>query len=97
MIYSGADLIRTANQQQERIERLHVASEVAPLEKPAKTGSSLDEETRGALLRFARFINKDGKKPPQKKAQPRSTNPYVAAEARRERFHDCGQQLDIYI
>lgn len=99
MIYSGADLIRTASQQQERMERLQVAHEVKPLEKPAEPKSSLDEETKGALLRFARFFSEKKEK---RKGSPRppsksSMNPYIEAEARRERLFDSGQQLDIYV
>lgn len=82
------------------MERLQVAHEVKPLEKPGEPKSSLDEDTKGALLRFARFFNgqKEGRKAP--KNLPKKTaesNPYIEAEARRGRLHDSGQQLDIYI
>ncbi len=101
MLYSGADLIRTSGQQQDRFERLQVAKEVKPTEKAPETKSSLDEETQGALLRFARFINKDGKgKKP--KSQPKiftgsHSHPYAKSMATLRQAQDTGLTLDIYV
>ncbi len=107
MIYSGADLIRTSGQQQERLDRLKVVpneQEVKPPEKSAQTKSSLDEETQGALLRFARFINKENKengpkKDPPKKLAPKgpADHPYKKSMSVLNRAMDSGLTIDIYV
>lgn len=99
MIYSGADLIRTSGQQQERLERLQVAKEVKPTEQTPETKSSLDEETQGALLRFARFINKEskGKKPKPQPAPRKQAHPYTKAMEPLQKALDTGLTIDIYV
>ena len=53
---SGVDLIRTASHQQERLDRVKPMEGVAAVSSSGASGSSLDGDTQGALLRFARFI-----------------------------------------
>ncbi len=100
MLLTGADLIRTSGERQERLERLQVAKEVKPTEKAPETKSSLDEETHGALLRFARFINKEGqpKKPKsQSKTGTGKEHPYAKTMATLNRALDTGLTIDIYV
>jgi hypothetical protein len=103
MLYSGADLIRTSGQQFERLERLKAADEVQPIQPAQNPKSKLDDQTQGALLRFARFIHKEGEK---KKAPPKPSrnetksllaNPYSTAETRTENLFGRGQMLDVYV
>lgn len=108
MIYSGTDLIRTSGQSQERMERLRPSelsvSSVAAVQAKGNATSLLDNETHNALLRFARFLNKEGsdkegakkekrERLPQNKAIAR--NPYVSAEMHRAHIFGTGQFLDL--
>lgn len=95
MIYSGADLIRTSGQQQDKVTRLKVVPDVKPAEQPAKAKSSLDGETQSALERFARFLNK--KKPSQNKTSAPKSHPYASTLKALELHYDRGQRLDIYV
>lgn len=102
MIYSGADLIRTSGQQQDRSDRLQIVKEVKPAEKPSAPKSSLDDETQSALLRFARFINKENeqKKHSPKKSQTKTgseKHPYQQSMAVLNRHMDSGLTIDIYV
>jgi hypothetical protein len=114
MIYSGADLIRTSGQQQDRVERLRLADRgdagdagaVEPVSSPENPASGLDENTQGALLRFARFLHGRGgsgggagQGRADKKRSPisKSDNPYIRFAERLERMSDGGQILDLYI
>jgi len=97
MIYSGADLIRTGSQHAERVTKLNVPA-VSEVKPPGESKSTLDEETQGALLRFARFIHKDGqKKPSHNKTKSTSKHPYIKAQEPMDRWFEVGQNLDIYI
>lgn len=101
-------MIRNNGELQERIEKVRSSSVVRPVTgSQDKSSENLDEETRGALLRFARFIHKerkDGEAEEQKPAQPESqsgdsTNahhPYLRAFSAVRKSTDCGQILDIY-
>jgi hypothetical protein len=103
VIFSGADLIRNSGRQAERAEKLKDTSTPA-VQAPEKK-SPIDEETGGALLRFARFIHgeKEKKKKPAKKTSLNSEskryakNPYVMLEERLAAESARGQSLDIAI
>lgn len=105
MLMTGADLIKSAGQLQERAAKLEIAAsqEVKPANQAGK--SALDEETQGALLRFARFIHKDGKQkqPSQKKTSARpgmdgnQKHPYIKAQQTEDRWFEVGQNIDIYV
>lgn len=103
MLATGAELIKTSGQLQDRVDRLKVVDkEVKPVENPGQAKSSLDQETQGALLRFARFVNKEqeGKKnPPKKQAQPKAPDqhPYKKSMAVLNRAMDSGLTIDIYV
>jgi hypothetical protein len=95
---SGADLIRTSSQQQERAAKLEItAQEVKPTNQASQ--SNLDQETKGALLRFARFIHKDGKResPSQKKTSAGKNHPYSKAQEPLQHLYEVGQNIDIYV
>ncbi|MBX3021078.1 MAG: hypothetical protein KF799_05320 [Bdellovibrionales bacterium] len=109
MIYSGADLIRNSSALTERLERLETQGpSVQPVAAPENPKGSLDEQSQNsALLRFARFVHKEGEK---KKRRPKrglelpsssetkpSLNPYRAAEEREGYLFGRGQSLDVYI
>ncbi|NJL25821.1 MAG: hypothetical protein HC902_12030 [Calothrix sp. SM1_5_4] len=72
MLYSGADLIKTSGTQNDRLERLKVVTDpVAPAPATEKSASSgLDEQTQGALLRFARFVRGKAGEERKAKSQP---------------------------
>ena len=101
MIFSGADLIRNSGRQAERVEKLKDTS--TPAVKAPEKKAPIDEETSGALLRFARFIHgeKEKKKKPSKKSSPNpaskryAKNPYLAPEERLAEESAKGQSLDI--
>jgi hypothetical protein len=57
MMYSGVELIRASGRQAERLDRLRPVEPVAPVDDSTPSHSSLDSETQGALLRFARFVH----------------------------------------
>jgi len=101
MIYSGAELIRTSGQQAERMERLKVVDPIPPVAAPTPSGTSLDDETHSALMRFARFIKEDREPPPKRpkksalaKVLPDAYQAQIEIEERRQ---DLGSSLDIYI
>lgn len=97
MIFSGADLIRNSGRQAERAEKLKDTSKTQ-VQAPEKK-SPIDEETGGALLRFARFIHgeKDKKKKSAKKSASKrhAKNPYLELEERMAAEAAKGQSLDI--
>jgi hypothetical protein len=103
MLYSGADLIRNSGQQLERLERLNTGDEVVAAQPAKRSEDPPEGETQGALLRFARFVHKEGerKKPPQPpKLQAAASiggNPYREAEVHQQNLFERGQQLDVYI
>jgi hypothetical protein len=86
MIYSGVDLIRQTEQTRTRAEKI-----VAP---PARPSTDKDPDQQGALLRFARFINKEKRKKPVSKS---NKHPYAAAFGRLRQIEDVGQMLNIYV
>lgn len=66
---SGSDLVRTSGHLTELAQKLKVVDSpaVKAVESPPEGKQGLDEDTQNALVRFARFINKEG----QKKHQPK--------------------------
>lgn len=92
MIYSGADLIRTSGHQQLRAEQLAGPNKVS---EPAKSNLS-DEESQGALLRFARFLNKE-RKPKDKPKPVKGKGPYQEAFAKLQHEQDSGLMIDVYV
>lgn len=102
MLYSGADLIRTSGQQAERVERIKAAESVRAMENPGQSQSSLDGETQGALLRFARFVNDEKnqskKQPPKpsKPAPPGLPAAYASQIGMGATVDGRGATLDIY-
>ena len=102
MLYSGADLIRTSGLQHERLDRLDKEDgAVKPVSPPENPTSQLDDQTQGALLRFARFIHKEKDKKPRKASRPETlnsaTNPYIKAEEREAQLFGRGHSLDVYV
>lgn len=93
MLYSGADLIRTGKQHVEKQERLKVVPSVKPAETAKPSSSSLDEETRGALLRLARFMGKE-KKREKSSRKPPQRHPYRQHIERFENPEPRGQTFD---
>lgn len=100
MLYSGASLVRANSQQQERFDNLRATEPVRPVDSAKQKEAGLDEDTRGALLRFARFIHKEKqespKKPPQAKPVSTGAHPYERTWAAVEKAETNGQILDIY-
>jgi|GEM_PF-5866194 len=90
MIYSGVDLIRRADSTQARVEKLEGPKPVAPAGSHEK-----EPDQQGALLRFARFVNKERQK--KKTVSKPGKHPYALAFARLRQVEDLGQMLDIYI
>lgn len=88
---SGADLIKTSGQIQERAHRLKAVpdSDVKKVESPGQTKASLDQDTQNALMRFARFI-KDGEK-----KKPKEPPKKVAAKGLPQPYLDQIQSLDV--
>ena len=82
MIYSGVDLIRTSQQLAARSEKV-----TGPRE-PTAPGQAGQDDAKGALLRFARFVNKEKRKKPR---HP-SKHPYLQFGQDQDR----GQLLDLY-
>lgn len=103
MLYSGADLIRTSGQQQERQERLKVLPQVKPAAPVKETSTALEENTQGALLRFARFVQneKGSKQKPKERPKGRklagSVNPYNRHIDRQAEPEPRGQTLNIIV
>lgn len=82
MLATGVDLVRTSASQAERLEAFKPLEGVAAVAKSQAGSSSLDSGTQDALMRFARFINKEKKKRPileVVKAPPRkhTIQPYL--------------------
>jgi len=94
MIYSGVDLIRRSDQTQARAEKFAGPKPVTAVGS-AHPQPQKDPDPQGALLRFARFINKERKKKPDSK--PTSNNPYLLYRRRLLQVEDRGQILNIYI
>lgn len=95
MIFSGADLIRNSGRQHERAERLREKPSSAV---PATEGKAkVDEDTGGALLRFARFIHneKDKKKRPVPKRN--TVAAYQQAFRAVDEEESKGRSLDISV
>ena len=93
---SGTDLIRTTVQNAERAQRLHAVDAVEPTGEAPKP--TLDEETQNALVRFARFVNKE-RKPPGKQ-KPRQKGIPAAYQAQVEAFDQTGRagsMIDVYV
>jgi hypothetical protein len=100
---SGADLIRTSGQNADRAQRLKVVPDpvVKAVESPAESKANLDEQTQSALLRFARFVNKEGQKkpPPKSNKRPAGKIPkaYVSQALNSNPDERSGGMLNIYI
>ena len=96
MIYSGTDLIRTSGQHQARFERLGDKPEPSAVQGVQSTSTELrDDDTKGALLRFARFIKGSTQK--KRQGQRHSGNPYLRFQQRLQSQSDKGQLFDIFI
>jgi hypothetical protein len=89
MIYSGVDLIRKSESTQLRAEKF-----AGPRSVTEPQAANKDPDQQGAILRFARFVNKERKKKPASKS---SKHPYSAIFQRLRQAEDIGQMLDIYI
>jgi hypothetical protein len=105
MIYSGANLIRNSGRQAEQVERLKVVEPVAPVpDASTPNQTALDDETHSALLRFARFVNKEkdqhqggGAKSPPKKVRPKGVpEAYLCQIEIGVSGRQPGFMLDIY-
>jgi hypothetical protein len=74
---------------------------VKAVESPAESKSSLDEQTQGALQRFARFINKEGQKkpPPQPNKKPNGNIPksYISQAQNLNQDERSGGMLNVYV
>jgi hypothetical protein len=93
---SGADLIRTSGQNLERAQRLQAVDSVNPVETPGKPNSSLDEDTQSALLRFARFVNKEKKKPKPSRPAVGLLKPYLDQVQKLNQEQSSGSMIDVY-
>lgn len=89
MIYSGVDLIRQADQTQLRAERL-----TGPRPVGAPQSQEREPDSQDALMRFARFLNKEKKKKPVSKP---GNHPYALAFAKVRHAEDVGQMLNVYV
>jgi hypothetical protein len=92
MLYSGADLIRTASSA--RFERMRSSTSVAAVAAPEQNGLLMDQDTRSALERFARFVHKEQKPKVKRLGLP------VTYDQQIQLFQDHqgpGALLDIYI
>lgn len=99
MLYSGAHLIKTGGQQLELFNKLKLGPQpIQPVNHASPSGSSLDEETQGALLRFARFINQENEKKQKETNRPaqNKSHPYKKAFAAEFKFTNTGLIIDIY-
>ncbi len=90
MIYSGVDLIRKAEQTVTRAEKLEGPR---PIAKSGTDGEASDPQA--ALLRFAKFVNKENQKK-KRVVSNRRKHPYPEAFARAQANDDLGQLLNIY-
>ena len=100
MVQTGADLIRTSGHNVDRAHRMKlVDAPVMPVDSPNQNQSSLDDQTHGALLRFAHFINKEGqekKRPKPKPASPRLPDSYQTQVANLNQEERSGAMINIY-
>jgi hypothetical protein len=100
MELNGASLMRASGAISERVERLKLVDDpIAPVDAAEPTQNALDEDTKGALVRFARFVNKEGRKKPAPKKATQSGLPkaYLDQIEMRDRENDRGATLDITI
>ncbi len=100
MLYSGADLIRTSGHQVERLSQLRAVDPVKPVDSAAKSESSLDSESKNALLRFARFVHKEKSPKAKKPASPptrRSLGGYLSQIESLTEESPRGGNLDVYV
>lgn len=91
MIYSGVDLIRKSEEHVAKTEKFSGLKPVSPADTTTTFGK--DPDPSEALLRFARFLNKENKK---KRSVPVSQHPYMAQARHQQNLADIGQMLDIY-
>jgi hypothetical protein len=92
---SGTDWVRTTVQNTERAQRLHAVDAVDPAVNPGK--SSLDEDTQSALVRFARFVNKERKSPPKNKPRKKGIpEGYLAQVEGLCQTARSGSVIDVY-
>jgi hypothetical protein len=99
---TGADLLGTTVQNAERAQRLNAREPgVKPVESLGDKQSSLDEDTQGALLRFARFINKEGQKkhsPKPPKVVPTGLpQAYITQVQNLNQDERSGAMINIYV
>ena len=101
-MHSGVELIRTSGRQAERLDRLRPVEPVPPVDNPTPSHSSLDNETQGALLRFARFVHAEKEqkdKPPAKKKPPQGIPPAYLNQISftPDESAKTGSMIDIYV
>ena len=89
MIYSGVDLIRKSDTTQALGQKF-----AGPRSVTETQATNKDPDQQGALLRFARFVNKERKKKPAPKS---SKHPYATSFQRLRQVEDTGQLLNIYV
>jgi hypothetical protein len=89
MIYSGVDLIRKSESTQVRAEKF-----AGPRAVSEPQAANKDPDQQGALLRFARFVNKERKKKPASKS---NKHPYAVSFQRLRESEDTGQLIDIKV
>lgn len=104
MLYSGAELIKTSGQQAERLQRMKPLEAVRPVDNPAGTGSSLNHDTQNALLRFARFVHREGQQgfkrpPPKSNKRPNARIPegYAVQLEAADPQSRSGGMINVYV
>ena len=95
MIISGADLIRNSGRQQVRAERIAERPTSAVQAPDAK--SKLDDDTGGALLRFARFIHDEKEKKKKPVPKRNTATAYQSAFKALSEAESKGHTLDISV
>lgn len=104
-MYSGADLVRRSGQHAEQVGRFKILEPVAAVTPPDAGESTLDGDTRNALLRFAKFVRQKAQNEPNpdeghRKKKPESLGLHPAYVVQIEALDPnppSGNLLDIYI
>ena len=82
------------------MSHLRVIDPVKPVESAVKSESSLDSESKNALLRFARFVHKEKNSKAKKPASPparRSLGGYLSQIESLTEESPRGGNLDVYV
>jgi hypothetical protein len=93
MLSSGADLVRTSSHNVERAQRLNANVEAI---RPVENQSSLNEDTQNALLRFARFVNREKKPKSNKKPNGKLPKGYLTQVQNVNQDERSGGMINIY-